>query len=327
RLNSGVRHHMSLDRISDEDFLSPDFKEDSVRELIIAPLLSKVGYSHSGKMRVARSKALSHPFIRVGTRNHPVTTVPDYTLIFDEKPILVLDAKAPSENIHSDRHVQQAYSYAIHPDIQCREFALCNGREIAFYDIYQREPLAVIGYAAFESEWESLRKHLSPEYVLEPIRRRFAPDFGLALHRLGLRSHSELYMLGTRLNLYARVDESIFTAGANVEHAGIPHMASFDFENPMLNTVVSSLPHKLASQFLSAMSRAPFTACAGLAIELDLRCHLGDLIEVPGEQFAPLVVDAVLASRFIPDPGLPEPTDVPEEVFKLRQAYTIAGDA
>lgn len=318
---------MSLNRISDEDFSNPDFKEDSVRELVIAPLLARVGYAHSGKTRVARSKTLSHPFIRVGTRNHPVTTVPDYTLIYDEKPILVLDAKAPSEDIQSDRHVQQAYSYAIHPDIQCREFALCNGRKIAFYDIYQREPLAVIEYAVFENEWENLKKHLSPEYILEPIRRKFAPDFGLALHRLGLRTNSELYMLGTRLNLYARVDEAMFTAGANVEHAGVPHMVSFDFANPMLTTIVSSLPDQLESQFLNAMSRAPFKACAGLAIELDLRCHLGDLIEVPGEQFAPLVVDEVLASRFVPDPGVPEPTDVPDEVFKLRQAYTIAGDA
>lgn len=325
-ITQGISYPMSFDRISDQDFSSPDFKEDSVRELVIAPLLSRVGYSHSGKLRVARSKMLSHPFIRVGTRNHPVTTIPDYTLIYDDKPILVLDAKAPSEDIHSDRHVQQAYSYAVHPDIACREFALCNGREIAFYDIYQREPLIVISHAAFESEWETLRKHLSPVFILEPGRRRFAPDFGLALHRLGLRTHSGLYMIGTRLNLYARVDEGLFTASANVEHAGVPHMVSFDFRSPMLNAVVSSLPQELASQFIGAMSRAPFKACAGLAIELDIRCRLGEVIEVTGEQFAPLIVDEVLASRFIPDPGIAEPTDVPEEVFKLRQAYRVSGN-
>lgn len=318
---------MSLDRISNEDFSNPEFKEDSVRELVIAPLLAKLGYSHKGDVRVARSKSLSHPFIRVGTRNHPVTTIPDYTLFYKDKPILVLDAKAPTEEIHSDSHVQQAYSYAIHPDVKCREFALCNGRFIAFYDIYQRESLAVVEYSEFEDKWELLRKHLSHEFIAEPMRRRFAPDFGLALHRLGVRSESELYMLGTRLNVYARVDENIFTASANTDYAGVPHMVSFDFTHPMLNVVVSSLPDELATQFVSAMSRAPFKACAGLAIELDLRCRLGKLVEVTGDQFAPLVVDEVLASRFVPDPGVAEPNDVPDEIFKLRKAYRIEIDA
>ncbi|WP_099495128.1 type I restriction enzyme HsdR N-terminal domain-containing protein [Stenotrophomonas maltophilia] len=318
---------MSLDRISEEDFSNPEFKEDSVRELVIAPLLEKLGYSHKGDVRVARSKPLSHPFIRIGTRNHPVTTIPDYTLYYKDKPILVLDAKAPSAEVHSNSHVQQAYSYAIHPEVQCREFSLCNGRAIAFYDIYQREALAVIDYSEFEDKWELLRKHLSPEYITEPARRRFAPDFGLALHRLGVRSQVELCMLGVRLNLYARIDEKMFTASANTEHAGEPHMVSFDFEHPMLDVVVSSLPDELAKKFTSAMSRAPFKASAGLAIELDLRCHLGELVKVEGDHFSPLIVDEVLASRFIPDPGIAEPINVPDEVFKLRQAYKIVSDA
>lgn len=55
-------------------FDDPDFKEDSVRELIIAPMLKKLGYLPSGTHRVARNKTLRNPFIRVGTRNHPVTT-------------------------------------------------------------------------------------------------------------------------------------------------------------------------------------------------------------------------------------------------------------
>lgn len=75
------------------------------------------------------------------------------------------------------------------------------------------------------------------------------------------------------------------------------------------------------------MSRAPFKACAGLAIELDLRCQLGEVIEVESEKFSPLIVDEILASRFVPDPGIAEPSDVPREVFKLRQAYKIVSDA
>ncbi len=54
-------------------FSDPNFKEDSVREVIIAPILSRLGYHSTGDQTVARSKSLVQPFIYVGTRRHPVT--------------------------------------------------------------------------------------------------------------------------------------------------------------------------------------------------------------------------------------------------------------
>ena len=39
-------------------FSDPDFKEDAVREVIIAPMLSKLGYHPTGNQTVVRSKAL-----------------------------------------------------------------------------------------------------------------------------------------------------------------------------------------------------------------------------------------------------------------------------
>src|SRR5208283_3856371 len=105
----------------------PQFKEDSVREVIIAPMLARLGYYPSGIARVIRSRALIHPFIYAGTRKQPITMVPDYTLLYQDRPILILDAKRPSENILSIASVQQAYSYAIHPEIKCHHFSLCNG--------------------------------------------------------------------------------------------------------------------------------------------------------------------------------------------------------
>jgi len=40
---------------------SPDFKEDSVREEIVKPLLNALGYSLAAKNRIHRSKKLKHP--------------------------------------------------------------------------------------------------------------------------------------------------------------------------------------------------------------------------------------------------------------------------
>lgn len=65
----------------------PRFKEDAVREEIVAPILRRLGYQPSGKARVQRSKTLTHPFVMIGVRKHPVSIVPDYTLFYDEKPI------------------------------------------------------------------------------------------------------------------------------------------------------------------------------------------------------------------------------------------------
>lgn len=73
-------------------FEQPEFKEDAVREEIVAPILRRLGYRPHGTTRVIRSKTLTHPFIRVGTRPHGVTTVPDYTLYHEDKAVLVLDA-------------------------------------------------------------------------------------------------------------------------------------------------------------------------------------------------------------------------------------------
>jgi len=91
-------------------FDSQEFKEDSVRELIIAPMLAKLGYLPTGSIRVVRSKTLKHPFIRVGTTTHPVKTIPDYSFVVDEKVLFVLDAKAPNEDVLNSEHIQQAYS-------------------------------------------------------------------------------------------------------------------------------------------------------------------------------------------------------------------------
>ena len=78
---------------------SPDFKEDFVREVIISPILTRLGYTPSGPDRIVRSKTLVHPFIYAGTRKVPVTLIPDYTLLGEGQPLCVLDAKNPSEDI------------------------------------------------------------------------------------------------------------------------------------------------------------------------------------------------------------------------------------
>jgi Type I restriction enzyme R protein N terminus (HSDR_N) len=175
----------------------PQFKEDSVREVIIAPMLARLGYSPSGIARVIRSQTVIHPFIYAGTRKLPVTMVPDYTLLFQDRPILILDAKRPSENILSMASVQQAYSYAIHPEIKCHHFALCNGKDLVVFDVDHSKPLLFVPFVDFESRWLEIETYIAPDFLRKPALRKFAPDLGLAFLRVGLAPDATVTMLGT----------------------------------------------------------------------------------------------------------------------------------
>lgn len=304
-------------------FSDPNFKEDSVREVIIAPMLSRLGYHPIGTQTVVRSKALTQPFIYVGTRKHPVTIIPDYTLYHQERPVLVLDAKSPTENVTSTAHIQQAYSYAIHPEVRVNHFALCNGKRLAVYTVESPKPILDIPFEDFESRWEEIEKHLAPKYLLQPELRNFAPDFGFAVSRLGLAVNAELIMIGVRLGMFARQSADLYSATVNTEFAGINHCVSFDFKPELLTHLVAGLPGVLRDQFLSALAHAPFQAGADLCVEVDLRTHLGEPIEGENETFVPLIIDDVFGARFNPTPPKSAGTDIPPHIFRLSKVIKI----
>lgn len=304
-------------------FDDPEFKEDSVREVIISPILTRLGYTPSGENRVVRSKVLNHPFIYAGTRKVPVKMIPDYTLKSGEKVILILDAKQPREDILRREAVQQAYSYAIHPEIKSEHFALCNGRRFALFSVDQSDPIFLADYESFESEWDEVARFLSPKMLTEPILRRFAPDFGCAIARLGLEDGARVTLFPARFNLIARLDDKMMTATANIDLAGKPHCVSFDFDKALLPSVLSCLPSELSEAFSNALNRAPFQAAAELALELNLHARLGSEIELEAESFRPLLVEEIVSSRFDPSPWVTEASDIPDHVFRLRKAFVF----
>ena len=223
----------------------------------------------------------------------------------------------------AENHLQQAYSYAVHPEIRCGEFGLCNGRELAIFDTNHTEPLLHLKFEEFESRWPEIEKHLGAKYLAEPFLRLFKPDFGHALKRLGTGQDTELVMLGTRLNLFGRVNDQLLTASANCDFGGEWHCVSFDFPVSILESVVSGLPHPLKKRFCDALNRAPYQAAAGLVIELDLSAKLGDETQGQSETFIPLIIKEILASRFNPAEVPNDPNDIPPHVFKLRDAFVI----
>lgn len=139
----------------------PDFKEDSVREAIILPILKELGYKQSN---IVRSKSLQHPYLKTGSKKRPVNLIPDYSLKVEENFAWVLDAKSPSESVTDSDNIEQVYSYAAHPEIRSTYFALCNGLEWSLFRTESTNtPVLLFSISEIERYWQKLKNILSPD--------------------------------------------------------------------------------------------------------------------------------------------------------------------
>lgn len=152
---------------------NPDFKEDSVREVIILPIIKELGYTQEN---IVRSKTLQHPFLKIGSKKRPINLVPDYALKVENNFAWVLDAKAPNQKIINDDNVEQVYSYATHPEIRSNYFTLCNGLEFSvFRTAYTDKPVLFFQLENIAAHWDDLKLLLAPtsfqigkNFVYEP---------------------------------------------------------------------------------------------------------------------------------------------------------------
>ncbi|WP_276891386.1 DNA methyltransferase [Helicobacter japonicus] len=167
---------------------SEDFKEDSVRELLIALLLKGLGFvpkdfresskkpkeaNKDSKLEMALSLKLKSPTI-LGS-NQKITfdknTFPDYVLYVDSKPHCVLDAKAPKVEINSQSKAErQAFYYAINPELKAPFYALCNGKNLTLFEtngqnLLQEFSCEELFSNGFKNEYFALLK----QYLTTPI--------------------------------------------------------------------------------------------------------------------------------------------------------------
>jgi 16S rRNA G966 N2-methylase RsmD len=138
---------------------SADFKEDSVREVIILPILQKLGYDNS---QIVRSKSLKHPFLKIGSKKRVINLVPDYLLKVEDSYAWVLDAKAPNEDIKQGENVEQIYSYSMHPEVRTKFFSLCNGKEFIVFRQDAEQPVLYFDIRDIGQYWGKLTDLLSP---------------------------------------------------------------------------------------------------------------------------------------------------------------------
>lgn len=244
---------------------SSDFKEDAVREEIVFPILKKLGYSASSENKIIRSKNLKHPFCYFGTKKHSINIVPDYTFEIDGENKWILDAKRPTENILEGKNVAQAYSYAVHQEIRSEIYCLCNGKEIAVFDVKYNEPILSFHLKDLKENWDKLKKILNPEFVQKPFLKDFKLDFGLFLAKI---STDEIFYKPypfsfEALHFIAKLNENEYTINGQFKFNldGYKHLefvGTFDFKEKEYQEFLAILPKKLKKTVELCLSSQPF---------------------------------------------------------------------
>lgn len=244
-------------------FNNSDFKEDAVREEIVYPIMKRLGYSASNENKIIRSKALKHPFYYFGTKQYNVNIIPDYTFEVEGKNKWILDAKRPSENIKEGKNVFQAYSYAMHPEIQSELFCLCNGREFSVFNTREHEPVLFFEVQNLKENWQKLKDWLGPEIIKNPRLKNFSYDLGIFLLKIGdykmvtepLEFHVE------EINMIAKVNDDLYSISKPygvVGYDGQRFAGTFDFDKKCYNQLLDILPNDVSAYIKNILSQYPF---------------------------------------------------------------------
>lgn len=271
----------------------PQYREDSVREQIVMPVLEKLGYQPDGENRMIRSKALSHPFVYVGTNQQKVSIIPDFLLQGKEKNLFTLTATAPDADIRKGAVVAQAFSYAIHPEIRTFFYGLCNGREICIYKWTKTEPVLTIPVTQLEQRWDELSRLVSPQALTKSHFSDFLPDFGLSYLKMGMDKTADFQFAGTWVNLVARVDERTYTLTSEIGGEEEAYMGSFNFSKDLFAQFISCVPATVREKVSSALSEEPFLIVFTREDNFDLIIHarLSERLQSnEDEQYLPLKV-------------------------------------
>lgn len=275
---------------------NPEFKEDSVREEIINPILKGLGYCADIPNQIIRSRRLLHPFVSIGTKKKEIFIIPDYLFEVNGKPAWILDAKSPTENLTKTQHVEQAYSYAIHSEVRVGYFALCNGKEFVLYDIQKIEPILQFPIVQLPMFWDNLKRLLSPENVFANNHLRLAKDLGLHLKRLGFDKCDSLIFPLVPIQGLGQVSPGMCSFSSGIKDSDDSYAVTFDFGNELLCQLDGKIPQKAIDILKNRVrEERQIIQFGDTVFYVTVDCRIGDeLQENEDEIFLPLVINRFL---------------------------------
>lgn len=275
---------------------NPEFLEDSIREEIIVPIIKNLGYSANIPNQIIRSRKLLHPFVSIGSIRKKIHIIPDYLFEVNGKPAWILDAKSPTEDITKSKHVEQAYSYAIHSEVRTNLFALCNGREFALFDIQQIKPILHFPLETIGLYWDNLKRYLLPDKVFLKDYLSLAKDLGLHLKRLGFDKFDNLIFPDMPIVGIAQLDNNMFSISCGVNSEGEEYCVTFDFDEEILNQFHGKIPIEVITALKIRHKGILKTLAFGDNLfYVSVDCRIGEeLQENSKEIFLPMKINKVL---------------------------------
>lgn len=271
-----------------------EFKEDSVREVLIVPILDRLGYKPYGDYSVERTKALIHPYVLIGTKEQKINIFPDYILKVKGKSVCVLDAKSPKENIKKGKNVEQAYSYAIHPEVRVNLYALCNGIELTVFHINQIKPIIQIPLEKLNDNWEEIEEILAPYKIqsFSPLPENLYPDYGVYLFKQGITKNIKQFNYEVPVDHIARVNDYTFSININRVAGDVEYAVAFDFDKKRLVEFLNTMPKERAEKVFSALTRQPYSVDIQPPHEVNIISRLGEPTKTKFEEIIPLIIKA-----------------------------------
>lgn len=177
--------------------MSPDFDnmtETDVREVVVRPLLERLGYKHGTSASIRTEVTLRYDKAFLGrkkpTKDPALVGRADYICDVTSYGRWCVEVKKPSQPLGLD-DVQQAHTYSAHPEISATYFLVTNGREFQLYATGKLdEPLLAWQFPETDSVILNLVNIVSPT-AIKKLRRLLTPDSGKPLGE-GLSSRLQL---------------------------------------------------------------------------------------------------------------------------------------
>jgi hypothetical protein len=148
-----------------------NLNETDIREEIVSPLLRLLGYRSGTENNIIREQTLNYPHLSLGRkkRTDPILRGrADYICEVRNTVRWVIEAKAPDASLDTEV-IEQAWSYANHPEIRAVYFCITNGREfVLFQTNHGPEALPIFQwqYEELVGSLSILRNLLGPEAIL-----------------------------------------------------------------------------------------------------------------------------------------------------------------
>jgi len=281
----------------------PNFKEDSVREEILCPALHYIGYRPDREPKIVRSKVLAHPYVMLGSSSRKISIIPDYILYNNGKPRIVIDAKAPGEDIFKGDNVFQAYSYAIHPEVRTMAYGLCNGRHLNLFHLSSTDPVRSYKLDTMtDLDWEDMRQVMSEREIQRIESFDMLLDFGVCFTMLGFPADTPQMFFNLPVGMIGKISDELYALNIKGDfmHDRVVLLTA-DVGAGHMRQLMEEMPDECRKACLDGISTQPFSADISRFGYCATFCgKLSSTIEksfATGEQFRPIIVEKVFTAQ------------------------------